>query len=185
MSAASLNSSPSPLTIESTLQALTHWRNNKNNKELYPEPGIPSKVWKMFFALEEQGYPSKTIRQMFSVNSAQYKKKKQAVQNNAPNTNANPTKTVSKVSPINFCEAVVQSNTDTAKVANLNKAIENRQVVKQLKSTTDNPADYLDFTTVIIECIRPDGHRLKIHASNQSIDIIMKTFYHELGEIKC
>ena len=51
-----------------------------------------------------------------------------------------------------------------------------KEMVKKLKSNDNHLAGYVDLNTVIVEYIRPDGHRLKIHTTNQSLGEVMRAF---------
>ena len=52
-----------------------------------------------------------------------------------------------------------------------------KAILKNVKSTKIKLDAILDPTTVVLECIRSDGHRLKIHTSSMRIEAIMTAFY--------
>ncbi len=60
-----------------------------------------------------------------------------------------------------------------------------KQAISQLKSTHTRPADYLDPTTIIVECIRPDGHRLKIHTTCKRVSTVMDAFFTQGASPSC
>ena len=49
--------------------------------------------------------------------------------------------------------------------------------LSKLKSTSNDPSKYLDYSTMILECIRKDGQRLKIHVAKRNLADIMHLFY--------
>lgn len=170
---------PTTVTLDTTFAALKHWR---EHKEKYEGGGIPDKLWKMFFQLENNGMSASEIRRFFSINSQQYARKrialmplnsKKPVIQQAPHKNPpNPVKT-----DVNFCEVNVQSSVDQ-RIPSLTQAAKaSKKTLSQLRSTNSSPKEYLDLTTIIVECIRPDGHRLKIHTTTQSLDKVMDAFF--------
>ena len=173
-----------PLSIDAVLSKLQHWRDNKSS---YPDSGIPNTVWEMIFSLEAAGHRAATLRSLFGLNSAQYTKKREQLKA-PPTKKSNPiasTKTPSKASePINsetFAEVSVTSSAPPqAEVPSLAEAAaNNQQAVKHLRSTNTSPEQYLDTTTIIVECIRSDGYRLKIHTTNNRVDAIMQAFFNQ------
>ena len=119
------------------------------------------------------------------LNSGQYAKKREQ-QNTSPakklNLNASTKAPLKKPEPDNsakFAEvSVASAPPPQADVPSLDQAAaNNQQAVKHLRSTNISPEQYLDTTTIIVECIRPDGHRLKIHTTNNRIDVIMQAFF--------
>jgi hypothetical protein len=173
---------PESLSIDAVMSKLQHWRANKSS---YPDTGIPDTVWKMIFALEDAGQRPTTLRSLFSLNSGQYAKKHEQLKaaaatksNQSTSTKAQP-KVSEPAKPVAFSEVSVTSPAPLqTEVPSLTQAAtNNRQAVKHLRSTDASPEHYLDTTTVIVECIRPDGHRLKIHTTNNRLDIVMQAFF--------
>ena len=167
------NSTAKPITIDKVFSALKHWRDHKSD---YPSPGIPNDVWAMLFQLEKQGFTVAELRRIFSLSNTQYiNKKKQLV-----NTEANQSSVVTPINidNINFSEVKVKQNIPELS----ERASQNKKAVTQLKSTKDDLASILDLTTIIVECIRPDGHCMKIHTTTKSIDKVMQGFFLQNGE---
>ena len=174
------STSTEQLSIDSVLNKLQHWRANKSS---YPDSGIPETIWQMIFALEDAGHRPTTLRSLFSLNSGQYTKKREQLKSKAalkPNQNDQvPSKANKPRSLVEFGEvSVVSTAPPRSDVPSLTQAAsQNRQAVKKLRSTESSPDHYLDTTTIIVECIRPDGHRLKIHTTNNRLDTIMQAFF--------
>lgn len=170
---------PAAVTLDTTFAALKHWR---EHKEEYEGGGIPDKLWKMFFQLENNGMSPSEIRRFFSINSQQYARKrielmplnsKKSVMQQVPHKNP-PTHVKTDV---NFCEVNVKSSVDQ-KIPSLTQAAKaSKKTLSQLRSTDSSAEHYLDLTTIIVECIRPDGHRLKIHTTTKSLDQVMQAFF--------
>ena len=179
------HSNSAPLTIDKVFSALKHWREHKNE---YASTGIPKDVWLMIFQLENNGYSAAEIKRLFTLNSSQYAKKKQQLSNNIPTQiPAAPQKsqvstTQQSDNDIDFCETTVKQSAPQKIPTLAESANQTKQAVSQLKSTQNHPQGFLDLTTIIVECIRPDGHRLKIHTTTQSLDKVMEAFYRQGGE---
>jgi hypothetical protein len=165
------------ITLDEVFRAMQHWRNNKSQ---YEGQGIPDDVWKMIFLLGENGYLAKDIRRTFSINSQQYEKKKKEFATNLrlPPELINNEDTHCSNNEVEdiFCEVSISPDppADVPPLAKVAK--KTKQSVTTLKSTTSKPHDYLDMTTIIVEYLRPDGHRLKIHTTSASIDKVMSAF---------
>lgn len=165
------------VTLDSVFESIQHWR---EHKEAYPSRAIPDEIWKKIFILAAQGkYKSESLRQLFKLNSAQYNRKYQAL--NGELSSARPVsnssvedKATSSTSPA-FGEAIINPAIDkpTLQAA----ADKTKQAVKVLKSTKPFETSLLDPTTAVVECIRSDGHRLKIHITTQYLDAIVETFF--------
>jgi len=168
-----------PVTLDDAFKAFKHWR---SNKAAYPSTGIPNHLWGTIFQLEDEGYSSTELKRLFALSSSQYNIKKKefcqrptassSVSSDKPNVAIKKTEEL-----VSFCEAavppVVMEPFLTEKIKST------QQTLSKLKSTDNNSSHYLDTTTIIVECIRPDGHRLKIHTTNQSLNIVMATFYQQ------
>ncbi len=173
----SSNQQKSNVTLDQAFQAVSHWRNNKDQ---YENRGIPDNVWKLVFQLENQGYLPKDLKRALSLNSKQYDEKK----NQIVSTLAKTAEKINDLKAVNsgddgsniFCEAKIKP-VDAPAIPSLSDAVQkNKQAVATLKSTINKPQDYLDMTTIIVEYIRPDGHRLKIHTTSESIHKVMSAF---------
>ena len=125
---------------------------------------------------------------MLTLNSQQYNTKKfQLIKPNA-STRKHPKPTANKAAdtpheiPLEaqFCEAVVAPVPALTSVQT-KKAASTKAAIKQLKSTQQKPEDYLSTSTIVVEYIRPDGHRLKIHTTAQSIHHVMLSFSSAAG----
>ena len=170
------------ISIDAVMNKLQHWRANKSS---YPDSGIPNTVWEMIFSLEAEGHRAGTLRSLFGLNSTQYAKKREELKASSskksnPSTSPKiPPQVPEPVNPATFAEvSVTSSASPQAQVLSLAQAAaNNQQAVKHLRSTNTSPEQYLDTTTIIVECIRPDGHRLKIHTTNSRIDVIMQAFF--------
>ena len=81
-----------------------------------------------------------------------------------------------------FCEAVV-APIPALTPEETTKAAKTKSATKQLKSAQHKPEHYLDTSTIIVEYIRPDGHRLKIHTTTQSIDHVMQSFGADITQL--
>jgi len=180
------NSTSEPVTIDKVLNALNHWRENKHD---YAGPGIPNEVWLLIFQLENKGHSVVDLRRIFSLSTTQYSTKKKQLINTEPGKPlAVAQKKQSGGSPIDdgdikFCEATGQQNVPAQSIPSLTEtASQNKKAVTQLKSTNNNPESFLDLTTIIVECIRPDGHRMKIHTTTKSIDKVMQGFFLQGGD---
>ncbi len=166
-----------PTTLDKVFKALQYWRAHKDQ---YEGKGIPDSIWRLIFQLEEnKEYSSGELKTLFALNSKQYKVKRSLLCKDSQETipAALEPNNTSKASPANpakldFAEATVDQMIPSL----AESARRTKQVISKLKSTHLKPEQYLDPTTIIVECIRPDGHRLKIHTTTQSLDRVMQTF---------
>ena len=122
---------------------------------------------------------------LFNLNSEQYKKKRaqlNPVQNthvekrsapNFPKLKSN----IEQDTPVQFCEAVVTSKPEKVIPTLAQAAQKNKRAVAKLKSPNNQSENYLDTMTIIVECIRPDGHRLKIHTTTDRLEYVMQAFF--------
>jgi len=165
------------VTLESVFESIQYWR---EHKDAYPNRAIPDEIWKKVFILAEQGkYSPLSLRQFFKLNSDQYNRKHQALMGGSSpeekptNSSVEEKQTLSP--SITFGEAVVNPDTD---IPSLKAAAgKTKKAVKVLKSTEPFEISMLDPTTAVIECIRSDGHRLKIHITTQRLDALIETFF--------
>ena len=120
---------------------------------------------------------------MFGLSHSQYKKKyHELIESKQPEINTGKSKVASVV---DFAQAqpAIESSWD---------------ISDDTQSTTEEPASnfadddlspkkkrlpsYIDVTTIIVECIRPDGYRLRLHTTTDSITEVMQAFF-EVKEI--
>jgi len=174
------NDSPeTPITLDEVFKALQHWREHKKE---YPCAGIPEEVWLKIFQLENNGYTTNQLKRLLILNSQQYDKKRNQFRQppdhtNTPATLNKPQSNPEPDSPIDFCEAVV--NPDSPQnIPSLAQA-DTKKAISKLKSTDNKIENHLDLTPIIVECIRPDGQRLKIHTTSQSLNVVMQAFYQQ------
>ena len=169
------------ITLDAVLDLLEHWRSNKSS---YPNSSIPDEIWQQVFALESQGrHTGSTLRKLFGLNSSQYKRKRTELcsppkpeQSSKEPSSSTPLSDVAIESTpaTTFAEAVVAPLTPTEppSVNGTTKAD-----LSRLKSTKEDGLSFLAQSTIIVECIRPDGHRLKIHTTHNSLDSVMQSFF--------
>ena len=170
------------ITLDEVFKAMQHWRKNKKD---YSGVGIPDKIWSSIFQLEHNGYSASELKRCFTLNSKQYNlKKKQLSQSNDDSdtpvvTKNNQNEPDRAEETVSFCEATVapthQSDIPSLEVA----TSDTKKALLQIKSTNNPVESYLDMTTIIVECIRPDGYRLNIHTTTESLDKVMLAFFHE------
>jgi hypothetical protein len=166
-----------PTTLDKVFKALQYWRSHKDQ---YEGAGIPDEIWRLIFQLENnKEYSSSELKKLFALNSKQYQIKhsllcKTPYEMIPEVSKPEDTSTAVPKDPVklDFAEATVDQTIPSL----AESAHRTKQVISQLKSTHLKPAQYLDPTTIVVECIRPDGHRLKIHATTQSLDRVMQTF---------
>ena len=172
------------VTLDEVFAEMQYWRDHKDEFDGY---GIPDGIWSKIFQLETGVYSATQLRRLFSLNSQQYIAKKKQLSESGI-LEPKPIKVASNIatqqalpcSPDNkleLCEALISEGTQADSIPSLTeKSTETKKAITQLKSTQQKPENYLDMTTIIVECIRPDGHRLKIHTTTQSIDKVMQGF---------
>ena len=168
------------ITLDDVFKALQHWRDNKTK---YEGSGIPKEVWYKIFQLEKAGYKESQLRRLFDLNTTQYRKKREQLTQTQSEPTVEPSSSesteVEEKDVVQFGEAVVVHE-ETQDVPPLTQAAnQTKSAISQLKSTSDRMDSYLDTTTVIVECIRDDGHRLKIHTTSERLDIVMRTFFNK------
>ena len=168
------------ITLDDVFKALQHWRDNKTQ---YEGSGIPDEVWHKIFQLEKAGYKAAHLKRLFSLNTMQYRKKQEQItqtQSEAPveSISSGP-REVEQKNAVQFGEAVVVHKGQQDVPSLTQAANPTKSAISQLKSTKEHLDPYLDTTTVIVECIRDDGHRLKIHTTSERLDIVMRTFFNK------
>ena len=166
------------ISLDSLFKAMQHWRNNKQD---YDGPGIPDNIWEMIFKLEEQDYTKNDLCRAFTLNSQQYDKKR-SQHYSSTQTSSEPKldeagNKSQQNTALEFSEAILAGEETPPLIPPLTQATQQtKQATIQLKSTDIKPERYVDTTTVIVECIRADGHRLKIHMTNHRLDDLMQNF---------
>lgn len=161
------------ITLEETMLAFEQWRSNKPNDggQYY----IPQTLWDKVFALEAKGLPARSLKSALGLSSTQYRNQKLKREQNAATPGA-PSNDAAK--PAIFTEAVVSRVSTSSAQSNPlqdEAAKATRHQVKQLR-TMDSRSHEPDLSTVIVECIHRDGHRLKIHATNERVSEIFNAF---------
>ena len=169
----------STTSLDEVFKAVQHWRDHKTD---YKGVGIPDDIWVKIFQLESQGYTGIQLRRLFGLNSAQYSRKYMTLtqEDNSATIDATPKSVKTKPPmppPGEFGEAIVSSAQQAVPSLETVAANQTRQALSQLKSTHRQAESYLDINTVIVECIRPDGHRLKIHTTSERLDVVMQNFF--------
>ena len=171
----------SQITFDEVFKLIEHWRDHKHE---YNGTGIPDDIWLKIFELENTGsYKTSQIRRLFGLNTQQYRNKQSQlikpatplskVKKSGDNVVLKPNNSASTQD--DFCEAVL-SPVPALTPEEINKAAKTHAAVKQLKSTQHKPEHYLEPSTIIVEYIRPNGHRLKIHTTTQSIAHVIQIF---------
>jgi len=186
-----------PITLGNVYKAMEDWRVNVSPKN--KRAGIPDNIWRAFFELEKRGYKFSDIKRVFAINLSQYKLKKQQLigdeieQSNIERTSkcSTPQETAIESEkpnpqkiPDTFCQVTLDHGVKS-RIPSLEQktsaAHATKAVVNHLKSTKNKPEDYLDRTTIIVECIHPNGHRLKIHTTQENIESVIQTFFKHGG----
>ncbi len=179
----SINQTADTLSMENVYKDMQQWRATKDQ---FPKQEIPDELWRNIFKLTKT-YGEPKIRNMFGLSNKQYELK----YNQLCNSTKSPIPISTKTKPaqaqnvsqqvsaatIDFCE--VDINGSVSPLTNI--AHETKASVKQLKSSHTDLDDILDTTTIIVECIHPNGHRLKIHTTTQRIDQVMQAFFNAGG----
>jgi len=167
---------PKKVSLGSIEQALSHWRANKDK---YPDSGIPNEIWLQIFLLEDESrYTGSKIRTIFSLNSQQYKKKRDEL--TAKTVEEKPIVESTQPPPEPFAQVCVENSNVPPLSSN---AQISKDIIKNIKATKTETGHFLDPTTIVVECIRQDGQRLKIHTCTQQIDVILHTFYKSSGDV--
>jgi len=160
------------VTLGSVLRDIEHWRANKNQ---YPNKSIPDTIWRNIFELAKVHSLSR-IKSIFGVSSNQYNlKHQQLVQAALPSIKQAENRS-EKQPHADFCEVEIDKlGATVTPLPNVQHATS--AAVAGLKSNDNDPSSYLDLSTIIVECIRPDGRRLKIHTTTKKINEVMQAFF--------
>lgn len=185
----SVNSTSKATSLESVLQAMAHWRMNKSKYGAI----IPDKLWLQIFQLE-QAYPPEKIRQVFSISKNNYLHKhaellqdkgaptqvkqgqggqrhKQESDFHAPQHGSVPSV---------FSEAIISEETMQSSLPDSTPRL-TKADIRSLKKPDPHPSTFLDLSTIVVEFIRADGQRMKIHTTKQSFKELIDVFF-EAGE---
>ena len=120
------------------------------------------------------------MRHLFSLSASQYKNKydKLLGSGHHDETDDDSSTLIDDVNQMDLNHAFCEVNIVPELTPELNaKADDTRASIKKIKDTKSNPLTYCDNNTVIVECIRADGQRLKIHTVNQSAQKIVSNFF--------
>jgi len=169
------------VTIDAAISAFTNWRATKKGSKSTP---IPNALWDMAFALEAVGYTPSLIKTALGLSTNQYQTQKN--KRNKSNT-ALPETALPRPC---FVEAAHQvsggekewpkrTQEDLPSLSDL--ANTNRQSIKSVK--TNNANHSLNPQTVIVECIRDDGHRLRIHTTDERMVEIFSAFFNQPSQV--
>lgn len=137
-----------PLSIDTVLQELQHWR---DNREVHKEISIPETLWKKIFSLAKTHNPVK-IRSLFGISCQQYQNKFN--QYFPPPDKAASTQPTDSA-PVQFCQAEVNSKPPP--------------LYQPLKIPATN--------TLVVEFCRSDGQVMRIHATHECLATIMPLFF--------
>lgn len=167
------------ITIDNIFDEMESWRESPDHKK-----GIPDELWIKIFKLARR-YPEKRLRSIFSINSKQYKIKHDQLMLKKPkklddiNSKNNSAIDQARAKP-NFCEVkIAPSISDNVPPLTSEREIDKaKKHIKTLRSNSNDPESYLSLNTVIVECVHPNGQKLKIHTTNQSLAEVMQAFYH-------
>ena len=160
------------VTFDSVFKELKNWRNNKGSGS-GSSRSIPNALWEKIFALEKSSYEGTDLRRMFVLNAQQYKKKYEEL---APSSKivAPSLEPFAEVSiPVKLKSQYLPERTKL-------KAVEDiKSEITQIKSTKKVSDDFSAIKTIIVELVRPDGYKLKIHTTNDSVDLVMSSFMNQ------
>jgi len=160
------------VTFDSVFKELQKWRNNKGSGA-GSSRSIPNSIWEQIFALEQSSYKGTDLRRMFVLNALQYKKKYEEL--------ATPQK-IAAPSLEPFAEVSIPvklKNQPLPERAKL-KAVEDiKSEITQIKSSKKVSDDFSAIKTIIVELVRPDGYKLRIHTTNDSVDLVMASFMNQ------
>jgi hypothetical protein len=147
-------------TLDDVSLAMKCWRETKKN----PGDPMPDEMWLNIFKLADM-HSEKRVRIFLGITSIQYAERyrKLSPKLNSPKTPDTPTA---------FCEASIAPDREN----------QTRSSVQTLRSNKPALESYIDTSTIIVECIKPDGHRIKIHAVQKNIREIMLAFF-DAGDI--
>lgn len=168
-----LNSKPA--SLDSVFKAMEYWRKNKSKYGA----SIPDEIWLQLFQLEK-AYPLSKIKQIFGISKKTYLNKRAELQGKINPYQSQPVHDV----PTGFSEAIVSDTPpqfpgpdETPQLTRTDK----KSLRKKDRDDDSNPATFLDFSTVVVEFIRADGQRMKIHTTDKSFRELMRVFFEEGG----
>lgn len=160
-------------TLDSVNSKLIAWRKNKKKTG---QINIPDDLWLDIFKVAKIHTPSR-VRHFFSLSSSQYNKKYAQLFGSDNNLNED-VELIDNINQVEINHPFCEVNIIPDLTPELNaKANEVRTSIKKIKNTKSEPLTYCDNDTVIVECIRSDGHRLKIHTVNKNAQQIVSNFF--------
>jgi hypothetical protein len=166
------NSEAKPVSLESVFQAMENWRSNKSKYGAT----IPDDVWLQIFQLEER-YSFQKIRQIFAITKQTYFNKRLQLLGKEPPQAEHDEQTPKPVSA-DFSEAIISDNPLQSPLTPAAPPL-TRPDPKCLQKADPHPASFLDYSTVVVEFIRADGKRMKIHTTDKSFRELMRVFFEE------
>ncbi len=159
-------------TLHSVNEAIENWRRTKSGNGGH---SMPDSLWQQIFLLAES-YTAKKVRHFFSLSKTQYDSKfKKLFPPSEPPREGPTTPESSGSKDTDFCEVTIQPTDTVPSLSDV--AHTTSSSIQQLKSNKSDPSTYLDYNTIIVECIRPDGQRLKIHTVQKNVDQILTAFF--------
>lgn len=170
------NSSAQPITLDFIYEKIKYWRDHKKE---FDQKAMPDQIWGMIFTFQKQkDYSDSEIKKLFSLNSQQYSKKYTQLMA----TEENKAELSTSTEPAQFSEVEVSSEPLINVVPSLTGKVQvANEAVAHLKSPDNSLKTYVDIKTIVVEYIRPDGHRLKIHTTTSSIADVMQAFGKEIS----
>lgn len=174
------NISAQHMSLDEVYEALNEWRRIKK----YGDSNVPENLWKPIFELAKK-HTDKKIRSLLDIKKPLYdesyrklfpKKEKVATESSPPVGDTSRRACADITQEPVFCEAKVTDPTVIPPLVDHSKTNATTQkTIKTLRSKDDGK-QCLDYTTIIVECTRPDGHRLSIHTTTKTIKEVMTTF---------
>jgi hypothetical protein len=147
-------------TLDDVSLAMKCWRETKKNSS----DSMPDEIWINIFKLADM-HSEKRVRVFLGITTTQYAERYRKL---SPQLNRSQTPDPSP----EFCEATIPPDRER----------QTRSSVQALRSNKPALESYIDTNTIIVECIKPDGHRIKIHAVQKNIREIMLAFF-DAGDI--
>jgi len=158
--------------LSQALIDMQNWRGNKTNKA----ESIPDKLWQQIFALEGLHTPSQ-LSAIFKLSHRQYTSNKKRVFETTPSQ----TKINSEAPVSEFCEANLIDNDKSAPADDFNSESDSdSESPPQVALSSPSPyalESLPNAKTLIVEFCRKDGAIMKIHTTQDSIDIVMDNFF--------
>ena len=168
-----MSTSKPSVTLDEVMVELEAWRHEKKASPSTDNRSIPDGIWRKVFQLQDRFSDSK-LKKLFGLNSAQYRKKYNELCEG--NNVASQTEQT-----VNFCEATVSPEYEDA-IPDLTQSKNNAHKtttddLKNLRSNDDDYKQYIDGSATVVECIHPNGARLKIYTTTNALFEVMSSFY--------